>query len=108
MHRVVGKYNAHQHARPENLAPVQTRPNPFNGSTTIRFALNENGDINLAIFDLLGRKVKQLQSGILPAGEHSFTWNGTDDGGANVTSGIYFYRLQSNQGTLTRRMVMLK
>ncbi len=86
----------------------QNYPNPFNNSTNIGFSLSREGQASLTIYDLLGRKVKQLQSGNLPAGEHQFTWNGTDESGSGVTSGVYFYRLESNDGVITRRMVLLK
>jgi serine protease len=93
---------------PVAFALSQNYPNPFNGSTAIRFSLQADGKATLTIFDILGRKVNTLQSGMLPAGEHAFTWNGTDESGVAVTSGVYFYRLESADGTLVKRMVMLK
>jgi flagellar hook assembly protein FlgD len=86
----------------------QNYPNPFNASTLISFSLKSEGFAELSIFDLLGRRVKTLQSGVLPAGEHNFIWNGSDENNSVVASGVYFYRLQSADGKLTRRMLMMK
>ncbi len=97
-----------QPAMPVAFDLQQNYPNPFNASTNISFALQNDGEANLTIFDILGRRVKLLQSGRISAGEHTFTWNGTDESGATVTSGVYFYRLDSGEGTLIKRMVMLK
>jgi serine protease len=93
---------------PNTFSLSQNYPNPFNNSTTISFSLSRNGNVSLMIYDLLGRRVKLLQSGNLSTGKHSFTWNGTDESGAEVTSGVYFYRLESREGVSTRRMVLLK
>ena len=93
---------------PAAFSLAQNYPNPFNAVTSIRFSLKSDGEACLSIFDLLGRKVTVLQSGRLTAGDHIFTWNGTDQSANSVTSGVYFYRLDSGEGTLTRRMVLLK
>jgi len=87
---------------------AQNYPNPFNASTSISFSIATPGEVNLSIFDLLGRKVNTLESGFMPAGQHSLVWNGTDASGKIVSSGVYFYRLQSADGNETRRMLLLK
>jgi hypothetical protein len=97
-----------QPSMPTNFGLSQNYPNPFNGLTTIRFALLKDGEATLSIFDILGRRIKLLQSGALIAGEHAITWNGTDESGTGVTSGIYFYRLESAEGAIVKRMVMIK
>jgi len=88
------------------LAPNQ--PNPFNPRTTIRFTLPEAGRVDLAIFDLKGRRVQELYAGILPAGEHGLTWDGTDARGHAVASGVYLCKLRTGDGELTRRMALMK
>ncbi len=88
------------------LAPNQ--PNPFNPSTTIAFSLPRAGDVELAVYTLDGRRVAVLVDGTLPAGPHAATWTGRDDGGRQVASGTYFYRLTTDEQTLTRRMVLVK
>ena len=86
----------------------QNAPNPFNPSTTIRFSLARGGDTALRVFDVRGRHVRTLVAGNLEAGDHAVQWNGRDDGGATVASGIYFYRLKSGEFEGLQRMVLLK
>lgn len=86
----------------------QNSPNPFNPSTTIRFSLERAGDTSLEVFDLRGRQVRTLLAGTLGAGDHQVQWNGRNDDGATVASGIYFYRLKSGDFEGMQRMVLLK
>ena len=74
-------------------------PNPFNPSTTISFNLQEKGEIKLEIYNIKGQKVKTLVSSNLRKGTHSFIWNGVDNSGKLVGSGIYFYKLNVNGKT---------
>ncbi|MFZ5980003.1 MAG: T9SS type A sorting domain-containing protein, partial [Candidatus Zixiibacteriota bacterium] len=94
--------------RPTSFILHQNFPNPFNPTTTISFSLPTADDVNLEIFNLLGQKVTTLQSGRLPAGEHAYDWNATDDSGQNVATGVYFYRLKTSSFTQTRKMMLLK
>jgi flagellar hook assembly protein FlgD len=68
-------------------------PNPLNPSTTIRFGLAESVDVNLQIYNVNGQLIKSLESGVCEAGFHEAVWNGDDNNGKNVSSGIYFYKL---------------
>ena len=83
-------------------------PNPFNPATTIAFSLPRAGDVELGVYTVDGRRIAVLVDGTLPAGPHSATWTGRDDGGRQVASGTYFYRLTTGNETLTRRMVLVK
>jgi len=85
-------------------------PNPFNPSTTISYNLAEDSNVELTIYNLKGQKVKQLvSSNQLSAGQHSVEWNGTDDAGKNVSSGIYLYKLKAgDKYTSTKKMILLK
>ncbi|MGH1363320.1 MAG: FlgD immunoglobulin-like domain containing protein [Calditrichia bacterium] len=83
-------------------------PNPFNPSTTIRFALAERSDISLIIYNALGQKVNILVEESVEAGEYSISWNGTDDSGQRVASGIYFLRLEAGNIIQTRKMLMIE
>lgn len=87
---------------------VQNYPNPFNAGTTIEFALTKPGVVELGIYDIVGRKVATLVDGTMPAGAHQIVWDGIDDSGNPVSSGVYFYRLESGGENLTMRMVLLK
>jgi hypothetical protein len=86
----------------------QNSPNPFNPSTTIRFTTPTSGVVNVAIYDVNGRLVRTLVDGPLPAGQHGVVWDGTDASGRHVASGVYLYRLTSGEGTVTKRMVLLR
>jgi len=83
-------------------------PNPFNSATTIRFILEETGPVQLSVYDILGRHVRTLVSQGLPAGEHLTTWDGTDENGRAVGSGVYFYRLSLGDVARTGKMLLLK
>ena len=83
-------------------------PNPFNPATTLSFTLPEETDIELTIFNLKGQKVTQLVSEQFAAGKHSIVWNGRDDNEKTVSSGIYFYKLKTQQNEITRKMLLLK
>ncbi|MDD4309370.1 MAG: T9SS type A sorting domain-containing protein [Candidatus Cloacimonetes bacterium] len=84
-------------------------PNPFNPSTMIAFALPEAGNPLLAIYNLKGQLVKTLvRNKDFAAGKHQVIWNGTDNNGNKVSSGVYFCRLTFNKDSVTRKMVMAK
>lgn len=83
-------------------------PNPFNSTTIIRYSLSVNRLITLKIYDILGRRVRTLVEERQPAGRYTVSWNGRDDAGQPLGSGIYFYRLKSGNRQLTRRMLLMK
>jgi len=78
-------------------------PNPFNASTTIEFSLTKTEHVTLSVYDLLGRKLATLTDDEKQAGSHSVTFDASD-----LSSGVYFYRLQAGDAVETRRMVLLK
>ena len=76
----------------------QNQPNPFSpedGMTTIRFSLDKDSSAQLRVYDISGRLVRKLAEGSFPAGEHQVNWNGKNERGESVSSGVYFYRLQA-------------
>jgi hypothetical protein len=87
---------------------AQNRPNPFNPLTTIRFGLKEAGHVSLRIYDASGRLVRVLAEREYGAGNHDEPWNGRDSSGRQVSSGVYFYRIDSNGFTETRKMILLR
>lgn len=90
--------------KPLNFNLKQNYPNPFNPITNITFSLQKSENITLTVYDLQGQKVETLYQGNRPAGEHSIKFNG-----ANYTSGMYFYKLQtSNDQSLTKKMILIK
>jgi len=100
----------------ENLDPSvplvfaleQNYPNPFNPSTQIVYSLPTDQSVKLDVFDLLGRHVTTLVDRKMAAGKHTVIWNGMDQNGRPVTSGLYFYRLQAADQTRIRRMLFIK
>lgn len=83
-------------------------PNPFNPSTTIVFTNPQTGNASLSVYNLKGQLVKTLINGTVNPGEHRVIWNGTDNSGKSVASGVYFYRLTANGRTETRKMMLMK
>ncbi len=95
-------------ALPTAVVLGQNHPNPFNPRTTIRFALPRAQDVTLRIFDVQGKLVRTLVAGPQAAGAHEAVWEGRDDRGGQVPSGTYLYRLRSEDGEETRKMLLLK
>ncbi|HOZ01159.1 MAG TPA: T9SS type A sorting domain-containing protein [Candidatus Syntrophosphaera sp.] len=87
---------------------LQNFPNPFNPETTVSFDLPQAGPANLSIYNVKGQLVKTLANSSLGFGRHSYVWNGTDNSGSSVSSGMYFYRLTANGQTESRKMMLLK
>ncbi len=86
----------------------QNHPNPFNPRTRISFSLAKAGPAMLQVFDVSGRLVKTLLQEDLPAGDQSVLWDGTAAGGQPVATGVYFYRLETDEKVMSRRMMLLK
>jgi hypothetical protein len=97
---------------PVGSAPVnslaQNYPNPFNPQTTIAFSLKSRGVVTLAIYNVAGERVRTLADEAFAAGAHTKVWDGRNDAGSPVSSGIYFYRLTAPGFSQTRKMVLLK
>jgi hypothetical protein len=86
----------------------QNHPNPFNPSTIIRYELATSGHVTLRVYDVSGTLVKVLEDRDLQPGRYETGWNGENDHGESVSSGVYFYRLKADGKTLTKKMILLK
>ncbi|HWO56333.1 MAG TPA: SBBP repeat-containing protein [bacterium] len=93
---------------PRDFALHQNSPNPFNAATTIRFDLETGGDAELSIYNLLGQTVLSHRETGLAPGSYAFEWDGVDDRGGAVGSGVYLYQLRTPAGKLARKMVLMK
>ncbi|HUU45988.1 MAG TPA: PKD domain-containing protein [Acidobacteriota bacterium] len=93
---------------PADYALAQNYPNPFNPTTVIAYTLRHDGEVRLEVFDVRGRRVLVLDSGFKTAGRHWTVWDGRDDDGRPVASGVYFYRLETRDFRFARKMVLLK
>ena len=95
-------------ARPEELALQPNYPNPFNQSTVIRYRLSQVGRVQLEVYDLQGQRVRTLADRNGKAGTYHIEWNGTDTKGAQVATGVYFIRLQTQNTVRVHKMLLLK
>jgi hypothetical protein len=95
-------------ALPKDFSLAQNYPNPFNPTTTISYALPTNAFVKLVVYNILGQKVKTLVDEEQTAGFRQVVWNGQNDRGETVGSGIYFYRIQAGDFTKTAKMSLLK
>jgi hypothetical protein len=93
---------------PHSFALSQNYPNPFNPSTMVSFDMAERSLVQLCIYDLRGRKVKTLKEGVVGPGHYQLSWDGKDDRGIGMPSGVYIYRLVSGRHVSTRKMLLLK
>jgi hypothetical protein len=94
---VIGKYHLEQNY-----------PNPFNPTTEVTFRLGKAVDVDLAIYSVTGQKVRTLVKGHQKAGEHTVTWNGMNDVGQRVASGVYFYTIEAGDFKAIKKMVLIK
>jgi hypothetical protein len=90
------------------FALAQNYPNPFAASTTISYKLSSAGNARIDIFNLRGQLVRSLVNSAKAAGSHTIEWDGKDSNGSRVANGIYMYRLSSPEGTLFRKMLMIR
>ncbi len=106
-------FNFQTDIKTENSVPQQFRlnqnyPNPFNPSTVISYRLAVAVNVNLAVYNLLGQKIKTLVNSFQNAGEHSISWNATNNANSAVSSGIYFYYLETGAMNLQKKMVLVR
>jgi hypothetical protein len=95
-------------ALPNEFRVDQSYPNPFNPSATIAYALPSDGNVTVEVYDAIGRKVVTLLNEYRPAGYHSVTWLGKDEGGTAVASGVYFCRVQFGAKAAIQKMILLR
>ena len=93
---------------PKGFVLDQNYPNPFNPTTNISYRIASSGFVSLKIYNLLGKEVKTLVSRDQSAGEHFATWNGNDESGKAVSSGVYFYSLKTGNGVQSKKLTLLK
>lgn len=92
-----------ENIRPQSFNLSQNYPNPFNPATKINFSLPVNGKVTLQIYNALGQKVATLVDGSMKAGTHTVEWNA-----ANMASGLYFYKIQADNFSSVKKMILLK
>jgi len=96
------------HAPLEGFALAENYPDPFNAATTISYSVPQRGRVTISIYNVLGQQVRTLVDGEQGPGVYTVTWDGTDDAGRAVASGVYLYRFECAGQVATRKMVLLK
>ena len=95
-------------ALPKFTTLAQNFPNPFNPSTTIKFDLKEKGLVTLKVYNVAGQLVRTLVNEVKDANSYTVAWDGKNDRGGAVASGIYFYKMDTKDFSQTKKMVMLR
>ena len=93
---------------PGEFALAQNYPNPFNPETKIQYSIPVQTNVELGIYNILGQKVTTLVSGVQTAGNYGITWNGKDNSGRSVASGVYFYQLRAGNNEIVKKMMLMK
>ncbi len=100
--------NGEQHQVVNSKMMLSNYPNPFNPTTNIAFSIPENGLANLSVYDIRGRKVNTLVNNSMTQGEHTVIWNGDDNNGNTLSSGVYFFKLESQGQSKVRKTLLMK
>jgi len=90
------------------VSALAVYPNPFNPTTTIAFSTSQTQVVEVSLYNLKGQKVRTLHKGILKSGEHKLIWDGKDNTGRTVSSGVYFTRIETGKQSLTRKLLLMK
>ncbi|PIS29904.1 MAG: hypothetical protein COT43_02865, partial [Candidatus Marinimicrobia bacterium CG08_land_8_20_14_0_20_45_22] len=93
---------------PTQFSVSRNFPNPFNSQTTIRYDLPTYAPVEMTIYDIRGHKIRTLENGVKPAGYYQAIWNGKDDAGREVASGIYFFQMISETHRKTMKLMLVK
>jgi flagellar hook assembly protein FlgD len=96
------------HIKPSDFSLSQNYPNPFNPVTNFQFTLPKSSHVKIEIFNIVGQKVATLVDGDMKPGLYTADWNGRDESGRTVSSGIYFYRMQAGDFSDMKKMVLVK
>ncbi|MBI4491022.1 MAG: T9SS type A sorting domain-containing protein [Deltaproteobacteria bacterium] len=94
--------------KPKEFGLDQNYPNPFNPATQIAYRLPVDSNVRLAVYNILGQQIRTLMNGFTPAGAYTVTWDGKDEAGRQVASGMYLYRLDAGKFSSVKRMTLLK
>ena len=107
-YEVEGPTAVDNEAAPASFAITGNFPNPFNPTTTIEFSLEKAGDVSLDIYNVMGQHVRSLESNVMAPGAHAVVWNGRDDSGNAVSSGVYISRLRMGEAVQSKAMLLAK
>ncbi len=97
-----------EHQLPSEYVLQRNFPNPFNPTTVIRYEIPEQSRVVMTILDILGRRIATLDNSIQDAGYKSVVWDGSNELGKQVASGVYLYRIEAGEFTQTRKMILMR
>ncbi len=100
--------NTTQTSNPLLPLSIQTYPNPFHFSTTLKYTISEDSDVSVDVYNIKGQIVKDWRQTKQKSGEHSLIWDGKDNQGTPSSSGIYFIRINAKQGCKTIKSILIK
>ena len=95
-------------ALPQTYSLEQNYPNPFNPTTTIKFAIPQQGNVKIEVYDIMGKLVNTLINKDMNSGSYTVTWDGKNNSGQQVVSGVYLYKIQSENFIAVKKMILLK
>lgn len=98
----------HRPVLPMAVTLDQNYPNPFNSGTVMRFALPSKSEVELVVYNLAGQQVATLATGMREAGNYAIIWDGRDEKGRELSSGVYLYRLQVGEHRAVRKLLLLR
>ena len=115
----MGVYGGHNNYEPpvnvdekliisQSIINLSNYPNPFNPITNIAYSIIDAGNVTLEVYNLRGQLVKTLVNEVKDTGSYSVSWDGTNDSGKSVSSGVYFYQLKAGKYTSTKKMILMK
>jgi hypothetical protein len=93
---------------PTEFALGQNYPNPFNPTTTIKYQLPKKADVRIVIYNMLGQVVRKVVNRSVDAGYHEVVWDGLNESGSRVSTGVYFYRMETDEFVKTHKIIMMK
>lgn len=103
-----GSNGGNSEIAPQAINLQQNYPNPFNPSTSIAYSLKNNGEVNLEVYNMKGQLVKSLVNEFQETGDYNIRWNGDNETGKSVASGIYFYKLRTGKSSSAKKMILMK
>lgn len=90
-----------------NALILDNSPNPFSSQTEIKFSLKQSANVKIEIFNILMQKINTISDGYFNAGEHSVEWNGKDENGNSLSNGVYFYKMDTENSSIIKKMILL-
>jgi flagellar hook assembly protein FlgD len=90
-----------------NAIILDNRPNPFSSQTEIKFSLKQSANVKIEIFNILMQKINTISDGYFNVGEHSVEWNGKDENGNSLSNGVYFYKMNTENSSIIKKMILL-